>query len=322
MYAVGLNNYGGPEVLQWVELPDPHPAPGQVRVKVKAAGINPVDVMVRDGSLAEWFAQAPKPFVPGMDIAGTIDALGEDIDPQLGVAVGQAVVGVVDNFGSYGGYSQYVCLPAASVIPVPAGASLPAAASFLMNALTARNALDTLALPTGSTVLVTGAAGAVGAYAVALGASEGLRMVAVASAQDEAFLRASGAADVLLRGDAMAARVRQVIADGVDAVVDAACLGKQVAPAVRDGGRIITLRPGDIDGLERGVRSIFVNVRERTTDHAAIKRLGEQVASGLLALRVAATYPATQAVQAHRLFDQGGLRGRVVLDFEAVKLPV
>lgn len=317
MYAVGLNSYGGPEVLQWLELPDPQPAPGQVRIKVSAAGVNPVDVMLRDGLLAEWYAQAPKPYVPGMDIAGTIDALGGDLDPQLGLAVGQAVVGVVDNFGSYGGYSQYVCLPAASVLARPAGASFPAAASFLMNALTARNALDTLALPPGASVLVTGAAGAVGTYALALGASEGLRMIALASAADEAFLRANGASDVVPRGDDAATRVRQAIADGVDAVVDAACLGRQVAPAVRDGGLIITLRPGNIEGLARGVQSVFVNVRTRVTDHAAIHRLGEQVSSGLLALRVAATFPATQAEEAHRLFDRGGLRGRVVLDFDA-----
>ncbi|MBV6848751.1 alcohol dehydrogenase catalytic domain-containing protein [Xanthomonas campestris pv. heliotropii] len=145
MLAVGLHDYGGPEVLRLVELPDPHPAPGQVRVKVCAAGINPVDVMVRDGSLAGWFAGARPPFVPGMDIAGTIDEVGEGVDPQLGVAIGQDVAGVVDNFGCYGGYSQYVCLPAASVIPVPAGTTFPAAASFLMNALTARKCAGYLA---------------------------------------------------------------------------------------------------------------------------------------------------------------------------------
>lgn len=319
MYAVGLNNYGGPEVLQRVELPEPHPASGQVRVKVRAAGINPVDVMVRDGSLAGWFAGAQPPFVPGMDIAGTIDELGEGIDPLLGIAIGQDVVGVVDNFGSYGGYSQYVCLPAASVTPVPAGASLPEAASFLMNALTARNALDTLHLPPGSTVLVTGAAGAVGAYAVGLGNADGLRMVAIASAQDEAFLRAAGASEVIARGNDVAARVRQAFPAGVDAVVDAASLGQQIAPVIRDGGTIITLRHGNDDGLERGIKAVFVNVRERITDHAAIARLGQQVTSGLLALRVAAVFPAAEAVAAHHRFDEGGLRGRVVLTFDGLE---
>ncbi|MFT4066792.1 NADP-dependent oxidoreductase [Paraburkholderia sp.] len=318
MHAVGLNSYGGPEVLHLVALPDPHPGPGQVRVKVRAAGINPVDVMVRDGSLAGWFAEAQPPFVPGMDIAGTIDELGEGIDPQSGVAVGDDVVGVVDNFGGYGGYSQYVCLPAASVIAVPASLTFSAAASFLMNALTARNALDTLRLPRRSTVLVTGAADAVGAYTLALGNDEGLRMVAIAAPQDEAFLGSAGAADVIVRGENVAARVRHAYPTGVNAVVDAAGLGKQIVSAILDNGTVITLRRGTDDSFERGIKGVFVNVRERITDHVAMARLGQQVTSGLLAVRVAAVFPATEAVAAHRRLNEGGLRGRIVLDFDGL----
>ncbi|WP_175839384.1 NADP-dependent oxidoreductase [Burkholderia anthina] len=320
MLAIGLSSYGGPEVLHRVELPDPHPARGQVRVKVRAAGVNPVDVMVRDGSLAGLFAGTQPPFVPGMDIAGTIDEIGEGVDLQPGVAVGQDVVGVVDNFGSYGGYSQYVCLPAASVAPVPIGATFPAAASFLMNALTARNALDTLRLPSGSTVLVTGAGGAVGAYAIALGNDDGLRMVSIASPQDEAFLRDTGTAEFIERGGDVVARVHRIFPAGVDAVVDAARLGKQIVPAIRDGGTIIALRSGSDDDFDRGVKSVFVTVRQRATDHAAIVRLAQQVADGLLPLRVAAVYPATDAAAAHRRFDQGSVRGRLILDFDDLGL--
>lgn len=316
MHAVGLNSYGGPEVLHLVELPDPHPAPGQVRVKVRAAGINPADVMVRDGSLAQWLAGVELPFVPGMDIAGTIDEVGEGLDSQPGIAIGQAVVGVVDNFGSYGGYSQYVCLPAASVIPMPEGTTFPAAASFLMNALTARTALDVLSLPPGSTVLITGAAGAVGTYTVALAHDEGMRVVALASPGDEAFLRAAGASEVIARGDDAAARVRQAFPGGVDAVVDTARLGERIRPALRDHGAIVTLRPGNESSLERGIRAQFVNVREWVTDHAAIARIGQQASSGLLPLRVAAVFPAAEAAEAHRRLAEGNLRGRLVLDFD------
>lgn len=317
MYAIGVSRYGGPEVLHQVELPDPHPTPGQVRVKVHAAGINPVDVMVRDGSLAQWFAELQPPFVPGMDIAGIIDEVGEGIDPQFNIAVGQAVVGVVDNYGSYGGYSEFVCLPADSVIPVPVDTTFLSAASFLMNALTARNALDTLSLPPDSTIMVTGAAGAVGTYTVALANNDGLQVVAIASPQDDVSLRAVGAAEVISRGDDIASRVRQVFPAGVDAVVDAAFLGNQIAPAVRDGGTIITLRHGKDGGFERGIKGVFVSVRERITDHAALVHLGQQVASGLLTLRVAATFPVTDAIAAHRRFDEGGLRGRIILDFDS-----
>ncbi|HYW36076.1 MAG TPA: alcohol dehydrogenase catalytic domain-containing protein, partial [Balneolaceae bacterium] len=115
MYAIGLDHYGGPEVLHTVELPDPQPKAGEIRVKVRAAGINPVDVMVREGALAALYAELDPPFVPGMDIAGTIDMIGDDVDQNFRFTVGQEVVGMVDNHGSYGGYSEYVCLPAASV---------------------------------------------------------------------------------------------------------------------------------------------------------------------------------------------------------------
>ena len=319
MYAVGLNNYGGPEVLHLMKLPDPHPDPGQVRMRVQSAGIIPVDVMVRDGSLADFFVGLQPPFVPGMDISGTIDEVGDGHDPEFGLAVGQKVVGVVNNRGSYGGYSQYVCLPAASVIPVPADATFPGAASFLMNALTARNALDTLRLPPGSTVLVTGAAGAVGAYTVALANHEGLRVVAIAELKDEVFLRAVGATDFIARGDDVARRVRRSLAAGVDGVADAAGLREQIVPAVRDGGTVIILRSWKDDGLERGILSVFVNVRDRVTDHTAIARLGRQVSDGLLSMRVASIFPAADAATAHRELAKGGLRGRIILNFDGLE---
>lgn len=316
MYAVGLVEYGGPEVLHDVELPDPHPATGQVRIKVRAAGINPVDVMVRDGSLAGWFGAAEKPFIPGMDVSGTIDEIGEGVDQQSGVSIGQDVVAVIDNFGSYGAYSEYVCVPATSVIPLPKDTGFAEAGSFLMNALTARQALDALQLPAGSSLLVTGAAGAVGAYTVTLANEDGLNVIAIGSAGDDGFLRRAGASEVLIRGEDLGARVRQILPGGVDAVVDAAALGDSIAPAVRDGGTIITLRPVTDEAMERGIATKFVNVRERINDQDAIIRLGQQVESGLLAIRVAGTFPATEARLAHRRFDEGKLRGRLVLLFD------
>lgn len=317
MHAIGLNSYGGPEVLQPVELPAPHVAAGQVRVKVHAAGINPVDQMLRVGDLAGWYGDEPRPYIPGMDIAGTIDEIAGDVDPALALSVGQAVTGIVDNFGSYGGYSEYVCLPARSVMPMPSGASFAGGASFLMNALTARNALDALQrLAPGATVLITGAAGAVGAYAVALATADGFRPVAVASSADADFLRQQGAAAVIPRGEDLATRIRAEFPAGVDAVIDAACIMQDILPAVRDGGRIIVLRPAENQTLARGIEVAFVNVRQRATDHAAITQIGHQIASGVLPMRVAAVFPASEAAAAHRRLDAGGLRGRIILDFE------
>ncbi|WP_254711486.1 NADP-dependent oxidoreductase [Pantoea cypripedii] len=293
-----------------------------MRVKVRAAGINPVDIMVREGSLADWFAGAQLPYVPGMDIAGTIDEVGDDVEVALGLTAGLAVTGVVDNFGSYGGYSEYVCLPAASVIPIPAGATFPAAASFLMNALTARTALDTLDLPPGAVVLVTGAAGAVGTSTVALGSHGNLTMLAVASPADEPFMRSVGAKSVIARGGDLVASILSVCAHGVDAVVDTAGLGEQIIPAVRSGGTVITLRPGNTDGFEREIKAVFVNVRERITDHAALSQLGKLTEEGgVLPLRVAAVYPAVEAAAAHRRVEEGSLRGRIILDFTVAGIP-
>lgn len=313
MRAIGLNQYGGPDVLQQVELPDPQPGPGQVRVMVRAAGINPVDVMVREGALAPLFEGLEPPFVPGMDIAGTIDAVGDDVDPAM---IKQPVVGVVDNRGSYGGYSEYVCLPAESVIPLPRGASFPEAASFLMNALTARNALDTLNLTPGSTLLVTGAAGAVGTYITALANDEGLRVVALAGKDDEAYVRSVGASDFIARGADTATRVRDTFPEGVDAVVDTAGLREAITPALSDGGTFIVLRPWTDADVGRGISVVFVNVRDRCTDQAAITRLGQQVESGLLPLRVAGVFLAREATAAHKKLAEGGLRGRLVLEFD------
>ena len=316
MKAIGLTQYGGPAVLHLIELPEPHAGAGEVRVRVHAAAINPVDALLRNGSLASAYASHQPPFVPGMDISGTIDQIGPDIDPNLDLHVGQAVVGLVNSMADHGGYSEQVVLPTASVTAIPADADWAHAASFLMNALAARNALDRLKPPAGETVLVTGAAGALGSYAVPLAHEDGLRVIALAADEDEPYLRSLGADEFVARGDRAAERVPQIAADGVDAVIDAALLFDEIAPAVRDGGKLVDLRSRDGD-LGRGIKIIHADVRQRMTDHAAIVRLREQVESGLLPMRVAQTFPATSAVEAHRLLDKGNLHGRIVLLFDA-----
>ncbi|MFJ6821374.1 NADP-dependent oxidoreductase [Streptomyces niveus] len=314
MKAIGLHTYGGPEVLQAVELPEPHAGPGEVRVRVRAAGVNPADTMLRDGSLAEWYREFEPPFIPGMDVAGTLDEVADDVKSSHGLSEGEPVVGILDNHGRHGGYSEYVVLPAESVTRQPVGTTFPEAASFLMNALTARSVLDALALAPGSTLVVTGAGGAVGGYVVQLAAAEDLRVVAVASEHDEEWLRSHGADTFVARGEGIAQRVLDVVPGGVDAVADSALLHDRIAPAIRDNGKIAVVRFWD-DDPGRGIVVHPVNVRSRVTDNAAITRLREQVESGELTLRVAATWPADQASEAHRLLEKGGLRGRPVLEF-------
>ncbi|WP_406129144.1 NADP-dependent oxidoreductase [Streptomyces canus] len=314
MQAIGVRTYGGPEVLHAVELPQPHAGPGEVRVRVRAAGVNPADAMLRDGSLAEWYRDLEPPFIPGMDVAGTLDEVADDVRSTYGLSEGDPVIGIVDNHGRHGGYSEYVVLPASSVTRQPAGTTFPQAASFLMNALTARCVLDFLALAPGSTLAVTGAGGAVGGYVVELAAAEGLRVVAVASEKDEEWLRSRGADIFVARGDDIAQRVLDAVPGGVDAVADSAMLHERITPAIRDNGQLAVLRFWDADP-GRGITVYPINVRTRVTDTAAITQLREHAESGELTLRVAATLPAHQAAEAHRQLEKGGLRGRLVLKF-------
>lgn len=315
MRIIGLSEYGGPEVLRSFELPDPRPGAGKVLVRVHAAGVNPVDAMLRTGQLERTYQGLTPPFVPGMEVAGTIEEVGGDVDPDWGLVPGAHVAGFVDNQGSHGGYSEYLVLSARSMALAPTGASAAETAGFLMNALTARNVLDAFQLQPGATLLVTGAAGAVGGYLVELAAAEGLRVVAVAAEADADLVRGLGAQALVPRGPGIADRVLKQLGTPVDAVADAALLHEHIAPAIRDGGQIGVLRAWDGDP-GRGITVKHLNVRERRTDRDAIVRLRDQVDDGTITLRTAMTFDADDAAAAHTRLDQGGLRERIVLEFD------
>src|SRR5690606_21012818 len=216
--AIGLYEYGGPEVLQVLDLPEPQVGPGEVRIRVHAAAVNPTDVMLRTGGHAVRSTARP-PFVPGMDVAGVVDQVGPGVGDRL--VVGQPVIGMVLFVGPRGGaYADKVVLPAASVVPAPAGVGLAAASTLLMNALTARMALDVAGLRPGDTVAVTGAAGAVGAYAIELATADGLTVVADAAERDVDLVRSFGADHVVERGAGVAEQIREIVPAGVPALVD------------------------------------------------------------------------------------------------------
>jgi NADPH:quinone reductase-like Zn-dependent oxidoreductase len=193
---------------------------------------------------------------------------------------------------------------------VPDGLDLTAAATVPMTGLTARLILDTLALGPGQSLAVTGAAGAVGGFVVELAAREGLQVVAIAAAEDERLVRDLGASGFVPRGPGAAA----ALAGGVDALVDAAVLGAEVLPAVRDGGRIVSLRPFAGEP-ERGIGVELVSVRAYLHEQTKLADLLELAAAGDLHVRVAETYPPERAGEAHARLDAGGLRGRPVLVF-------
>jgi NADPH:quinone reductase len=310
--AVGFTRYGGPDVLELVEVPAPVPGEGEIRVRVAAATVNPSDTLFRSGGLADVVTGAP-PYVPGLELAGTVESASPGTRWRPGDRVAAMTRFIPDGRG---GHSELVVVHGDSAAAVPDGLGLAEAATVPMNGLTVRLALDTLALAPGSVVVVSGAAGAVGGYATQLAAADGLRVVAVASTADEELVRDLGAEDVVPRGPHAAAQVRELVREGADALIDAANAGGVLLPAVRDGGRVIALRTFAGEA-ERGIEIDLISVRTYLREPEKLAALLELARDGVLTPRIAATFAPAEAAEAHRRLDAGGTRGRLVLDFEA-----
>jgi NADPH2:quinone reductase len=312
MRGVGVIEFGDADALQVVDLPEVHAGPGEVRIRVHAAAVNPTDTALRSGVRAAAMAVDPPPYVPGMDAAGVIDEIGAGT--STGLAVGDAVMAMVVPKGSHGAYRESIVLSADSVVRAPSGASHVEAATLPMNGLTARQSLDQLALKPGQTIGVTGAAGCYGGYIVQLAKADGLRVIADASEADEQLVRNLGADVVVRRGDDIAAQIRKVVPGGVDGLADGAVQKELAVGAVRDGGAFASVRGWDGNG-ERGIT--FLKTMVRNYDHRAdlLDRLRQQVESGIVTLRVAGTYSPEDAPKAHRRLEAGGTRGRCVIVF-------
>ncbi|MEO3823105.1 NADP-dependent oxidoreductase [Actinomadura sp. B10D3] len=313
MHAIIVRKAGGPEALEDAEIPVPEPGPGQVRIRVAAAAVNPVDRAVRSGALAEAglmpaFGTRPW-FGVGMDVAGTVDAVGPDVTR---LAPGDAVVGLQDRLDiPLGAYAEALVLDATAVTHAPRSASPVEAATLPLNALTALQALDLLDLPEGASLLVTGAAGAVGGYAVELAAHRGLRVVASASTGDEPLVRRLGADMFVPRDAHLSDAVRALVPGGVDGAVDAALLAGAALDAVRNGGTFATVNGGP--AIPVPLRGITVRNEWISADAPQLTRLAALVDEGHLTLRVADTLPLTEARKAHERLESTPLRGRMVL---------
>ncbi|NUV62181.1 NADP-dependent oxidoreductase [Streptomyces sp. CAI-85] len=294
MRAVVVRSFGGPEVVEVVERELPEPGARQVRIKVAAAALNPVDAGVRAGG----FGGAGKEIGLGWDVAGTVDATGV----ATAWAVGDEVValghGMVKPLGTH---AEYVVVDAAAVAKAPAGVDAAHAATLPLNALTAARALDLLDPEPGVSLLVTGAAGAVGGYAVQLAARRGIAVTGLAREGDEEFVRSLGAAGFVAGEPAPG---------GFDLVLDAAVLGEPALAWVRDGGAYVGVIPQAEPASVRGVRTSAVEV---AADGARLAELVRLVEEGALSLRVAEVVALADAAKAHVRLAEGGLRGRVVL---------
>ena len=307
--AVGIREPGGPEVVRVVEREVREPGPGEVRLGVRAAAVNPTDIGLRERG-AEGL---PPPWVPGMDAAGVVESVGAGVEH---LAVGDEVMAAVAPRRPEGGaQAELVVVPAASTVPVPDGLSAELAATLPMNGLTALHGLDLLALAEGQTLLVTGGAGLLASYVITMAKQRGLRVLADASPEDETLVRGFGADVVLPRGDALVAAIHTESPDGVDAVFDTALLRREMFPAIREGGALAVVRTWDGEDVERGIRVEKVQVwtvLERTDWLWEVRDLAQR---GVLVPRVAATYPPDAAADAQRRMEAGGLRGRAVIVF-------
>ncbi len=309
MRVLGVTEFGGPEKLGMHQVPEPHAGAGEVRIRVGAVTVNPTDSGVRSGMRGANGA-AP-PYVPGMDAAGTVDEAG----PGARFTVGDRVMAMAVPLSDHGGADvEYLVGPWESMALVPIGFTLEQASTLPMNGLTAVQTLERLALPSGATLAVAGAAGWLGNLLIPLAKQDGLRVIADAKPEDEALVRALGADVVVPRGEHVAERIREAEPSGVDAVADLSVQKEALLPAVRDGGRFASVRGWE--GVPtRGIEFVVVRVAQEYRSHAKLDRLRRLAEHGVLTPRVTEVLPVERAAEAHRRMDAGGLRGRIVLTF-------
>ncbi|MFY0610340.1 MAG: NADP-dependent oxidoreductase [Hyphomicrobiaceae bacterium] len=313
MQAVGLMKHGGPDVLQVVEVPEVHAGPGEVRIKVRAAAVNPTDTLARNGTRAAQQSVDPPPYVPGMDAAGIVDQIGKGV--TTGVTVGDRVMAMVVPKGSHGAYREQIVLDQHAVVPAPSWSRHAEACTLPMNGLTAQLSLDLLALTEGQTLAVTGAAGAYGGYVIQLAKVAGLTVVADATDADQELVKSLGADIVVKRGNDVASRIREQFPEGVDGLADGAVLNDLAVPAVRDGGAFTSVRGFEGNG-QRGINFTTTYVRTYDGKFEKLDRLRQLAETGILKLRVAGVYSPERASEAHERLEAGGTRGRLVIEFD------
>lgn len=303
MHRVVVTEAGGPEVLQLQEAPDPEPGAGEAVVRLMAANVNPTDIGARQGMFPPGFGIEGPPYVLGWDLAGEVVAVGDGVG---GRSVGDRVVGMIPWYvaqGRYGAYADLVLLRAEWLVDLPDGLDPVPAATVPLNALTAQQALARLQAPDDARLFITGASGAVGSFAAQLAVQRGLAVTAQAGSADDEWIGSLGVDSVLPR-DADLSSV-----EPFPYVFDAVPVGPAVFPAAADGATIVTTRPVDADpGCGVRVEPMLIE-----WDPDALRPLLADVAAGRLRTRVDRTLPLADAAEAHRLSEQRGRHGKVVL---------
>src|SRR5690606_7315202 len=298
--AAGLASFGPPDVLHVMEVPEPHAGAGQVRVRVRAAGVQPFDCRVRAGGFPPG-RTFDMPVIPGNEFAGVVDQLGDGVD---GFSVGTAVLG----FTTLGSYAEYVVVGADQVVPKPGAMPWEVAGAFSGSAQGAHMAVEQMGVRPGETVLVNGAAGALGTMVVQLARVRGAAtVIGTARPRNHDHLRSLGAVPVTY-GPGLVDRIRAVAPDGVDAALGWEVDGLRAALEVTtDADRVVSMVFSD--------EVAQLGLREWTGERSAA-RLTEMLAhhsAGELAVHIRRAYPLDRAAEAHRDVGSGHGRGKVVI---------
>jgi NADPH:quinone reductase-like Zn-dependent oxidoreductase len=300
---------GGPDVLAVADRPVREADSGEVRIAVRAAAVNPTDIGLRERG-ADGLAP---PWIPGMDAAGVVESIGSGVER---LQIGEEVMAALTPRRPEGGaQAELIVVPAASVVPVPTGATLQQAATLPMNGLTARLGIEELGLEPGQSLAVAGGAGLLASYVIPLAKARGLRVIADAKPDDEDLVRSFGADVIVARGPGFVDAVREAAPGGVDGLYDTALLYREALPAIRDGGALVVVRGWDHGDSERDIEIHAIRVATVLERTEWLEELRGLASDGRIALRVAAEYPPEQAAEAQRVMAAGGLRGRALVVF-------
>lgn len=304
MKAIVTDGYDGPDGLRLADRPEPKVAPDHVLVRVRAAGVNPVDWKVGAGGLDPVY-ETHFPLIPGWDVAGTVERLGLDTTE---FEVGDEVVAYArkDEL-QHGTYAELVAVPVRALARKPASLSWEQAAGLPLAGLTAHQSLNRLAVSFGETVLVHAASGGVGSAAVQIAAALGARVIGTASERNHDFLRELGAEPVVY-GEGLADRVREMAPEGVDAALD--FVG---ADAVDVSQQVLKRRDRVLSVVDPEVRDKGGHYLWVRPDGAGLTALGDLADAGKLTVHVDRVLPLAEAADAWRANQEGRTRGKIVL---------
>lgn len=304
MKAMTLQQYGQPEDLKLTDHPDPKVAPGEVLVRVKAAGVNPVDWKLGEG-LLDALMETHFPMIPGWDVAGVVERVGLDVEE---FAPGDEVYGYVRKDSvQLGTYAELVSAHVRMLARKPASLTWEQAAGVPLAGLTAYQSAQRVGVGAGDTVLVHAAAGGVGMFAVQIAAALGARVIGTASERNHDFVRELGGEPVTY-GDGLVDRIRALAPDGVDAALDfvggeAVAVSRQVLKSPERVASVV-----DAAALEKGGHYVWVR-----PDPADLTALAELADDGRLAVHIDRALPLAEAAEAWRISRDGHTRGKLVL---------